>query len=64
MKPATTASVTLIVPAGAAFQLVATAANLFNLSYADPASDAHLQDAILQNGRTFRVGATWKLWSK
>jgi hypothetical protein len=64
LKPATTASVTFIVPVGGVLELVATAANLFNLSYADPASDAHLQDTILQNGRTFRVGATWKLWTK
>ena len=64
LRPATAASVTLIVPAGAAVELRATAANLFNLSYADPASNVHLQDTILQNGRTFRVGATWKLWSK
>jgi outer membrane receptor for ferrienterochelin and colicins len=63
LKPAVTASVTMIVPAGAAFELVGTAANLFNAQYADPVSDQRL-DAIVQNGRTLRVGLSWKLWKK
>jgi iron complex outermembrane receptor protein len=64
LKPATTASATVTVPIGAAFQVVGTVANLFNVQYADPASDAHRQDVIGQNGRTFRIGATWKLWAR
>jgi outer membrane receptor protein involved in Fe transport len=64
LNAATTANVTMIVPAGTAFELVGTAANLFNVQYADPASNQLLQDAIPQNGRTLRLGLTWKLWSK
>jgi outer membrane receptor protein involved in Fe transport len=64
LKPAVTANVTVIVPAGTAFELVGAVANLFNVQYADPASNTNLQDAIPQNGRTLRVGLRWKLWSK
>jgi outer membrane receptor for ferrienterochelin and colicins len=64
LNPATTANVTMIVPVGTAFELVGTVANLFNVQYADPASNQLLQDSIPQNGRTARVGLTWKLWSK
>ena len=64
LNSATTANVTMIVPAGTAFELVGTVANLFNVQYADPASNQLLQDTISQNGRTLRVGLTWKLWSK
>ena len=64
LNSATTANVTMIVPAGTAFELVGTVANLFNVQYADPASNQLLQDTISQNGRTWRVGLTWKLWSK
>ena len=39
LNPATTANVTMIVPAGTAFELVGTVANLFNVQYADPASN-------------------------
>jgi iron complex outermembrane receptor protein len=56
LRPATTANVTMMVLAGTAFELVASIKNLFNVQYADPASDQHLQDAIVQNGRTFRIG--------
>ena len=53
---ATTANLTLIKPLGRSLELVGTVRNLFNLDYAVPASDEHLQDSIPQNGRTFRVG--------
>ena len=64
LKPATTANVTMIAPAGTAFELVGAVANLFNVSYADPVSASLQQDAIVQNGRTLRVGLRWKFWSK
>jgi outer membrane receptor protein involved in Fe transport len=64
LKPATTINATLIVPAGRALEVTGTAANLFNVQYADPVSDAHRQDAIAQNGRTLRIGISWKFWSK
>jgi iron complex outermembrane receptor protein len=64
LNAATTANVTMNVPAGTAFELVGTVANLFNVQYADPVSNQLLQDTIPQNGRTLRVGLTWKLRSK
>jgi hypothetical protein len=38
--------------------------HLLYVSVADPASNQLLQDAIPQNGRTLRLGLTWKRWSK
>jgi outer membrane receptor protein involved in Fe transport len=56
--------VTMIQPIGRALDLVGTIRNLFNEQYADPVSDAHIQDSIPQNGRTFRIGLTFKIPSK
>jgi hypothetical protein len=64
LTPATTANVTMIVPAGRAFQLVGIAGNLFNVQYTDPASASLQQDSIRQNGRRLRVGLSWKFWSR
>ena len=64
LKPAATAGVTVIAPMGRAFELFGGVRNLFNLQYADPASDSHRQDVIPQNGRTLRVGLRWKLAAK
>ena len=58
------ASVTMSQPMGRSFELVGTVRNLFSDPFSDPASDQHLQDSIPQNGRTFRIGLRWKLWSK
>ena len=59
---AATVSLTLVAPVGKGLEFLATARNLFDVLYADPASDAHRQDSIPQNGRTLRVGLNWKLW--
>ena len=64
LSPTATANVTMIAPVGPAFVLVGSARNLFNVEYADPVSDQNLQDVIAQNGRTLRVGLTWKFLSK
>lgn len=40
-------------------QLFAGVQNLFNVEYADPASDQHRQETIPQNGRTARIGLRW-----
>jgi len=64
LKPAATANVTMIAPVGNAFELVGGVMNFFDLQYADPVSDQHRQDSIGRNGRTFRVGLRWKVWSK
>jgi outer membrane receptor for ferrienterochelin and colicins len=42
-------------------ELIGTIRNLFDQSYADPASDEHLPDVIQQNGRTARIGIRWTL---
>jgi len=64
LSPTATANVTITAPIGPAFMLVGSARNLFNAEYADPVSDQNLQDAITQNGRTLRIGVTWKFLSK
>ena len=53
LNPAATANVTMIAPVGPRVRAVRRRPNLFNVHYADPASDAHRQDVIPQNGRTF-----------
>jgi outer membrane receptor protein involved in Fe transport len=64
LKPAATADVTVTAPFGAAFEIVGGVHNLFNVQYADPASDQHREDSIPQNGRTLEIGVRWKLWAK
>ena len=54
----------MIQPIGSSLELVGTFRNLFNVQYADPVSDAHLQDSIPQNGRTFRIGLNVKIPAK
>ena len=43
------------------FTLVGSVRNLFDRTYQDPGSEEHPQDAIRQDGRTFRVGLEWRL---
>jgi outer membrane receptor for ferrienterochelin and colicins len=64
LPPATVANLTIVQPIGTTLELSATARNLFDERYADPGSDQHLQDSIPQNGRTFRIGITFKIPSK
>jgi iron complex outermembrane receptor protein len=64
LSPAATVSLTMIVPLPNAFELVGGARNLFDVAYADPASDSHRQDVIPQNGRTLRIGLRWKFGAK
>jgi outer membrane receptor for monomeric catechols len=33
--------------------------NVLDEDYGEPGSEEHLQDVILQNGRSFRVQVTW-----
>jgi outer membrane receptor for ferrienterochelin and colicins len=56
LAPTGTANLTITKSLGRSFELVGTVRNLFDIEYAVPASDSHLQDSIQQNGRTFRVG--------
>jgi outer membrane receptor for ferrienterochelin and colicins len=57
---AATANVTLVQPIGRAWQLTGGIRNLFDTKYSDPVSEQHLQEAVEQNGRTARIGLTWK----
>lgn len=47
---------------GRSWELFGGAQNLFDARYLDPVSNQHRQDAIEQNGRTARIGLTWKFW--
>jgi iron complex outermembrane receptor protein len=40
-------------------ELSASIYNLFDRQYADPASEEHAQDSIEQDGRGFRIKATY-----
>jgi iron complex outermembrane receptor protein len=59
VSPAVTADVTMVTPLGRSLELTGSVRNLFDRDYSDPASAAHLQDSLPQNGRTFRVGVRW-----
>lgn len=54
------ANLTMQAPITRSLDLLAAVRNLFDRRFADPASDEHVQDAIEQNGRTFRIGIRWK----
>ncbi len=41
-------------------EISASVSNLLDKRYADPASEEHVQDAILQDGRNGRLKLTWK----
>jgi outer membrane receptor for ferrienterochelin and colicins len=58
---AATANMTVTKPLGRSLELFGTVRNLFDVEYAVPASQEHVQDTIPQNGRTFRVGLRVKL---
>jgi iron complex outermembrane receptor protein len=59
---AATIDVTFTMPITPRLSLSGSAYNLFDVVYADPASDLHRQDVIPQNGRTLRLGLRVKLW--
>jgi iron complex outermembrane receptor protein len=64
LDPTATANVTYIAHLNRHLDLFAGARNLFNVQYADPASDQQQQDTIPQNGRTLRIGLTMKFAQK
>jgi outer membrane receptor for ferrienterochelin and colicins len=61
---AATLNVNIIQPLGRSWELSGGIRNLFDNKYLDPVSDQHQQEAIPQNGRTARIGLTWKLWQQ
>jgi outer membrane receptor protein involved in Fe transport len=58
-----TANVTMVQPIGRSWELFGGVKNVFDTKYSDPVSGQHVQEAIEQNGRTARIGLTWRLWS-
>ena len=56
-------NVTMVQPLGRSWELSGSVRNIFDARYSDPVSTQHLQDAIVQNGRTARIGLRWKLWT-
>jgi iron complex outermembrane receptor protein len=64
LSSSATLNVTATQALGGSWELSASARNLFDATYADPASSSHRQDAIAQNGRTARLGLTWKFWKR
>lgn len=63
VDPVTLVHGTVRLPIRHGLLLTATVRNLLGRTYADPGSGEHLQDAIMQDGRTFRVGFEWGLGS-
>jgi outer membrane receptor for ferrienterochelin and colicins len=57
-------NVTWRVPLRRGFFLSSTLKNLFDRTYADPGSEEHREDAIVQDGRTFRIGIDWNFGMK
>lgn len=61
VAPATLAGLTVRWPVTSQLTLTGSARNVFDVDYADPASEEHLQDVIRQDGRTIRVGLEWRV---
>ena len=55
------ANVSVTVPLSRSVSLFGNVRNLLDHTYSDPASSAHIQDLIQQNGRTARIGLRWRL---
>lgn len=60
---AATVNVSMVQPLGRSVELYGGVRNLFDAQYSDPVSAQHRQDAVLQNGRTARIGLRWTLWT-
>ena len=61
VRPAMVANFTLLAPRiRGPFDFAASVYNLFDERYADPGSEEHLQDAILQDGRSFRLKLAYR----
>ena len=59
VDPVALVNVTGRLQVGHAWAATLTLRNAFNATYADPGSAEHPEDAIVQDGRTFRVGLEW-----
>jgi iron complex outermembrane receptor protein len=63
VSAAAVVNVTMVQPLGRSAELYGSVRNIFDAQYSDPVSTQHLQDSIVQNGRTARIGLRWTLWS-
>jgi iron complex outermembrane receptor protein len=63
VSPAALFNISVVQPLGRSTELYGSVRNMFNAQYSDPVSSQHRQDAILQNGRTARIGLRWTLWT-
>jgi iron complex outermembrane receptor protein len=54
------ANLTLLSRHRSGMEMSASLLNLFNERIADPGSEEHRQDSIIQNGRTFRVNVRYR----
>jgi outer membrane cobalamin receptor len=59
VSAAATLDVTLVQPLSRSWGLYGGVRNIFDAQYADPAPGPNRQDAIVQNGRTARIGMRW-----
>jgi iron complex outermembrane receptor protein len=61
LEQATVTDLTLTRPLGKRIDIQASAFNMLDAHYSDPASTDHLQGAVQQDGRTLLVRALWRL---
>jgi outer membrane receptor protein involved in Fe transport len=54
----------MVQPLGSFLELFGDIRNIFDAQYSDPVSTQHRQEAILQNGRTARIGLRWRVWAE
>jgi iron complex outermembrane receptor protein len=57
-----TLNVHVVQPIGHSLELFGDVQNIFDAERSDPVSSQHKQSAIVQNGRTARIGLRWNLW--
>jgi outer membrane receptor for ferrienterochelin and colicins len=60
LNPVHIANLTVTAPLRKRVEIVASVRNLFGNTYADPGSEEHREDVLVQDGRTFTVGLRWR----
>jgi outer membrane receptor protein involved in Fe transport len=64
VSSAATLDVTMVQPLGSSWEIFGSVRNIFDSQYSDPVSTQHRQEALLQNGRTARIGLRWRVWAE
>jgi outer membrane receptor for ferrienterochelin and colicins len=64
VSAAATLDIQMVQPLGSSFEIFGGVRNVFDAQYSDPVSTQHRQEAVLQNGRTARLGLRWKVWTE